>query len=339
MKSLIIRSFSTKVSSYSPPLPDSSSSLVIIMYHASKHKQIIQTQHNIGRFKENFILSHKLNTKRVASAISDQPVVDPDPQHSLPNAFYRFSRPHTVIGTAFSIVSVSLLAVQKLSDLSPLFFIGVLEAIVAAFFMNIYIVGLNQLCDIDIDKVVIACLRLHIVHLDLALVTSEILIASQGFLLGTAYSINIPMLRWKRFALMAAIVHSSCKSYSSSNCILPAHSGKTPLAINNQSLSLSNLDLLQVFWICILLLEVAYGVAILVGASSSFLWSKCITVLSHAILGLILWRRAKSTDLESKTAITSFYMFIWQLFYVEYLLIPLVRWFENHDIMPACLFV
>lgn len=34
----------------------------------------------------------------------------------------------------------------------------------------------------------------------------------------------------------------------------------------------------QVFWICISLLEMAYLVAILVGASSSFLWSKYITV-------------------------------------------------------------
>ncbi|GJS20178.1 homogentisate phytyltransferase 1, chloroplastic, partial [Tanacetum coccineum] len=45
----------------------------------------------------------------------------------------------------------------------------------------------------------------------------------------------------------------------------------------------------RVFWICILLLEIAYGVAILVGASSPFLWSRYIT-----------------------------------LFYAEYMLIPLV---------------
>jgi homogentisate phytyltransferase/homogentisate geranylgeranyltransferase len=81
----------------------------------------------------------------------------------------------------------------------------------------------------------------------------------------------------------------------------------------------------KVFWVCIMLLEVAYAVAILVGASSSFLWSRYITVLGHAILGGILWSRAKSIDLTSKSAITSFYMFIWQLFYAEYLFIPLVR--------------
>nr|BAD37829.1 hypothetical protein [Oryza sativa Japonica Group]BAD38337.1 hypothetical protein [Oryza sativa Japonica Group] len=53
---------------------------------------------------------------------------------------------------ALSIVSVSLLAVENLSDVSPLFLTGLLEAVVAALFMNIYIVGLNQLFDIEIDK-------------------------------------------------------------------------------------------------------------------------------------------------------------------------------------------
>jgi homogentisate phytyltransferase/homogentisate geranylgeranyltransferase len=69
------------------------------------------------------------------------------------DAFYRFSRPHTVIGTVLSILSVSFLAVEKVSDISPLLFTGILEAVVAALMMNIYIVGLNQLSDVEIDKV------------------------------------------------------------------------------------------------------------------------------------------------------------------------------------------
>jgi len=81
----------------------------------------------------------------------------------------------------------------------------------------------------------------------------------------------------------------------------------------------------RVFWICISLLEMAYTVALLVGVASSSLWSKLLTVVGHTILASVLWNRAKSVDLKSKDAITSFYMFIWKLFYVEYLLIPLVR--------------
>ncbi|KAL5974023.1 hypoxanthine-guanine phosphoribosyltransferase [Asimina triloba] len=48
-------------------------------------------------------------------------------------------------------------------------------------------------------------------------------------------------------------------------------------------------------------------------------------VLGHLALASILWARAKSVDLKSKAAVTSFYMFIWKLFYAEYFLIPLVR--------------
>ena len=87
------------------------------------------------------------------------------------DAFYRFSRPHTVIGTvkscfffntfswissvqhllmkltfpcifflfqALSIVSVSLLAVQSLSDISPLFFTGLLEVVKLWALLSLY---------------------------------------------------------------------------------------------------------------------------------------------------------------------------------------------------------
>ncbi|KAJ0673788.1 putative homogentisate phytyltransferase [Helianthus annuus] len=316
---------------------------------------------------------------------------------------------------ALSIVSVSLLAVQKLSDISPVFFIGVMEAIVASFFMNIYIVGLNQLSDIEIDKVCILFRLIYVrkiksfyilnfcnpqvnkPYLPLASgeysVKTGVLIVytisstyaivyyskSQSFwlgwivgswplfwalfvsfVLGTAYSINIPMLRWKRFALVAAMCILAVRAvivqiafylhiqtfvygrlavfpkpvifatgFMSFFSVVIALFKDIPDIVGDKIFGIQSftvrLGQKRVFWICILLLEVAYGAAILVGASSPFLWSRYITIFGHVILGLILWRRAKSTDLENKSAITSFYMFIWQLFYAEYLLIPLVR--------------
>ncbi|KAG6493765.1 hypothetical protein ZIOFF_048768 [Zingiber officinale] len=54
-------------------------------------------------------------------------------------------------------------------------------------------------------------------------------------------------------------------------------------------------------------------------------------ILGHAVLALILWSRASSLDLTSKAAIASFYMFIWKLFYAEYLLIPLVLYGADFD--------
>lgn len=296
------------------------------------------------------------------------------------DAFYRFSRPHTVIGTVLSIVSVSLLAVEKLSDISPLFFTGVLEAVVAALFMNIYIVGLNQLSDIDIDKVNKPYLPLasgeYSVGTGVMIVTSFSILSFWlgwivgswplfwalfiSFLLGTAYSINVPLLRWKRFAVVAAMCILAVRAVIVQLAFflhIQTHVYKRPVVFSRplifatafmsffsvvialfkdipdidgdkiygiRSFSV-RLGQQRVFWICISLLEMAYTVALLVGIASSSLWSKLLTVVGHTILASVLWNRAKSVDLKSKDAITSFYMFIWKLFYVEYLLIPLVR--------------
>lgn len=296
------------------------------------------------------------------------------------DAFYRFSRPHTVIGTALSVVSVSLLAAQKLSDFSPLFFTGVLEAIVASLFMNIYIVGLNQLSDVEIDKINKPYLPLasgeYSFRTGVMIVTSSAILSFWlgwlvgswplfwalflSFVLGTAYSINLPMLRWKRFALVAAMcilavravivqlafyLHIQTHVYRRPAVFsrplifatgfmsffsvvialfkdIPDIDGDKKFGIRSFTVTLGQK---RIFWTCISLLEIAYGVAVLVGVASPCLWSKFITILGHAMLGSILWNRAKSIDLKSKAAITAFYMFVWKLFYAEYLLIPLVR--------------
>ncbi|XP_019442394.1 PREDICTED: homogentisate phytyltransferase 1, chloroplastic-like [Lupinus angustifolius] len=368
---------------------------------ASWHKRKIQKEHNFLRFKQLSLnhtykgikggcTSQECSRKYVVKAASEQSfesepqALDPksiwDSAKSSLDAFYRFSRPHTVIGTALSIISVSLLAVQKTSDLSPLFFTGVLEAVVAALFMNIYIVGLNQLSDVEIDKINKPYLPLA--SGEYSFQTGVIIVASfsilsfwlgwivgswplfwalfVSFLLGTAYSINIPFLRWKRFAVLAAMCILAVRAVIVQLAFflhIQTHVYKRPAVFSKplifatafmsffsvvialfkdipdiegdkifgiQSFSV-RLGQKKVFWICVLLLEIAYGVALLIGAASPFLWSKIVTGLGHAVLALVLWYRAKSVDLKSKASITSFYMFIWKLFYAEYLLIPLVR--------------
>ncbi|KAF7838024.1 homogentisate phytyltransferase 1, chloroplastic-like [Senna tora] len=327
---------------------------------------------------------HVVNTASEQSFESEPGAYDSksiwNPVTKALDAFYRFSRPHTVIGTALSILSVSLLAVEKLSDLSPLFFTGVLEAVVAALFMNIYIVGLNQLSDIEIDKINKPYLPLA--SGEYSFTTGVAIVASfsvlsfwlgwivgswplfwalfVSFVLGTAYSINLPMLRWKRSAVIAAMcilavravivqlaffLHMQTHVYKRPAVFsrplifatafmsffsvvialfkdIPDIEGDKVFGIQSFSVRLGQK---RVFWICVSLLEMAYGVALMVGAASPNLWSKVITGLGHAILASLLWYRAKSIDLKSKPAITSFYMFIWKLFYAEYFLIPLVR--------------
>ncbi|XP_062102245.1 homogentisate phytyltransferase 1, chloroplastic-like [Humulus lupulus] len=179
---------------------------------------------------ETSISYQRPNKRFLVNAADGQPL-ESEPKNVLNSvkdsldAFYRFSRPHTVIGTALSIVSVSLLAVEKLTDFSPLFFAGMLEAVAAAFLMNIYIVGLNQLYDIDIDKVNKPYLPLasgeYSIQTGVMIVTSFFVLSFGlgwivgswplfwalfiSFALGTAYSINVPLLRWKRSALVAAM--------------------------------------------------------------------------------------------------------------------------------------
>lgn len=362
---------------------------ILQRYYAVRFQQNFKKQHDRG-FEERSTLCLKNKTKFAVNATSSHSLESEPESHSskstwrsisnILDAFYRFSRPHTVIGTALSIISVSLLAVEKLSDISPLFLAGVLEAVVAAFMMNIYIVGLNQLYDIEIDKVNKPYLPLasgeYSVQTGILIITLASLMSFFigwivgswplfwalfiSFILGTAYSINLPLLRWKRFALVAAMcilavravivqlafyLHIQTHVYQrpalfSRSLIfatafmsffsvvialfkdIPDIEGDKIFGIRSFSVRLGQK---RVFWTCISLLQMAYAVAILVGASSSYTWSKIVTMLGHAILASILWGRAKSVNLKSKAAITSCYMFIWQLFYAEYMLIPFVR--------------
>ncbi|CAI9098460.1 OLC1v1035111C3 [Oldenlandia corymbosa var. corymbosa] len=349
-------------------------------------KKFLLCQHVGARYTRLVALSRKGSDKCLVNAASGQPLESEpskDPLNTLQgslDAFYRFSRPHTVIGTVLSIISVSLLAVEKLSDFSPLFLTGMSEAIVAAFFMNIYIVGLNQLSDIDIDKVNKPYLPLA--SGEYSIKTAVTIIASfaimsfwlgwivgsgplfcalfVSFVLGTAYSINVPLLRWKRFAFVAALCILAVRAvivqlafylhiqsfvfgrpalfskpvifataFMSFFSVVIALFKDIPDIVGDKIYGIRSFTVRlgqeKVFWICIALLQIAYLVAILVGMTASQNWSKVITIAGHILLASMLWSQAKSVDLGSKAAITSFYMFIWKLFYAEYFLIPFVR--------------
>ncbi|TKY50578.1 Glycinol 4-dimethylallyltransferase [Spatholobus suberectus] len=59
----------------------------------------------------------------------------------------------TITITTLSAFSSSFLAVEKLSDISPSFFIGVLQAVVLHVFIGVYISAVNQFFDLEIDKI------------------------------------------------------------------------------------------------------------------------------------------------------------------------------------------
>ncbi len=138
------------------------------------------------------------------------------------SALARFSRPHTIIATTIQVVSLFLIAggsqVMSLASLGP-----VLLTLVTCLALNIYIVGLNQITDVEIDR--INKPRLPLASQEMSMRDGWIIVAltavvalvgrgcgRRAFLLatvviimviGTAYS--VPPLRLKRYSLWAAI--------------------------------------------------------------------------------------------------------------------------------------
>lgn len=77
----------------------------------------------------------------------------PGPLRPL-RVLWRFSRPHTIIGSALCIPALTAFAAPTAASLMSVpLWLGALYAVVPALLMNVYIVGLNQLFDVDIDKV------------------------------------------------------------------------------------------------------------------------------------------------------------------------------------------
>jgi homogentisate phytyltransferase / homogentisate geranylgeranyltransferase len=143
------------------------------------------------------------------------------------DAFWKFSRPHTIIGTSLSTVGLAIIALAAMSkeaviDHPEAVVLLILKALIPCLCANIYIVGLNQLEDVEIDQINKPSLPLAsgafsrqegigIVGITglLALVLSSFggvflfitVLASMA--IGTAYS--LPPIRLKRFPFWAAL--------------------------------------------------------------------------------------------------------------------------------------
>jgi len=86
--------------------------------------------------------------------------ISPRSQHSNPvqryapwlYAFWKFSRPHTIFGTSLSVLGLYLIVLGSNRQV-PLHPTVLVAPLIACLCGNIYIVGLNQLEDIEIDKI------------------------------------------------------------------------------------------------------------------------------------------------------------------------------------------
>lgn len=144
-------------------------------------------------------------------------------------SLWSFSRPHTIVGTALSVVALGVMTIALTPPItalvawnpgSMLTVIG--AALIPSLCANVYIVGLNQLTDIEIDRINKPHLPLAaglfsplegrwivglmgVIALLLALLQGPILLitVALSMAIGTLYS--LPPLRLKRFPFWAAL--------------------------------------------------------------------------------------------------------------------------------------
>lgn len=159
----------------------------------------------------------------------DRPPLDLSSDASSPRSWLQpiktlwdFTRPHTIIGSCISIACLYLFAVPASQWKTAAFRKSLLSAMGPSLLMNLYITGLNQVTDVDIDKinkpylpiaagtlskangirVIMASLFWALYNVNsVAWPLRYTLIGSA--LLGTVYS--LPPFRLKRFPLLAAL--------------------------------------------------------------------------------------------------------------------------------------
>lgn len=73
---------------------------------------------------------------------------------SFPVVLWRFTRPHTIIGSALAIPALHILAAPTyVAAFTARSLASMVYAMIPALLMNLYITGLNQVTDVEIDKI------------------------------------------------------------------------------------------------------------------------------------------------------------------------------------------
>ncbi|KAH9685630.1 homogentisate phytyltransferase 1 [Citrus sinensis] len=292
------------------------------------------------------------------------------------NGIAHLTRPYAWINIIVAVTSVSLLPIQSLSDVTPNFFTGIIMAIVPTILMNVFLCAINQICDVEIDKInkpylplasgdlsmgtaIAICVGCTLMSLAMGVMSgSPALLWAQilWFLTGCAYSLPLPFLRWKSHTFMAPFtlvilmglllqipffIHSQTyvlgrpfimtRSFIFTTAIMSIFAfvngllKDLPDVEGDKAFGMQTLCVLlgkeKVLPLCVNLMLIGYGGAIIAGSSSSSIISKLVTIIGHSILAFMVWLRSRKVDLDSFESQFSFYMYLWKINYVEYILI------------------
>ena len=183
-------------------------------------------QHEHNTQNTNRKNSIEIHAENVNVMDSENPPSSHKKKLPFPIVLWRFTRPHTLIGSALAIPALHIFAAPTLeAAFTSKSAISILYAMIPSLLMNLYITGLNQITDVEIDKVnkpnlpiaagdlspraatIIVTVSLL---LSLALSVLNPILSTQGLnialwgsmILGTMYSMQ--PFRLKRFPLLAA---------------------------------------------------------------------------------------------------------------------------------------
>jgi len=279
---------------------------------------------------------------------------------------WRFSRPHTLIGTTLSILALYAIAISadRASDVFDL-----VLTLVAGACVNVFIVGINQVMDVEIDRLNKPWLPIAAGDLSLeaarrivavAAVAPMLMAVTQGveetvavtaaLAIGWAYS--CPPLRLKRYPSLAAGSIPFVRSLVV-NLGVWLHIAGTPVSAGVWALiavtvpfsfaiaalkDVPDIEGDRRFGIATFSVRLGPRPVLAVGVGALTLGglgmavagplllddANALVLVAGQLLGLVaLWRWALRLDPSDPVAFAGFYQRVWQLFFCEYLLVPL----------------
>ena len=286
---------------------------------------------------------------------------------------WRFGRPHTLIGTTLGVLGVYILVADEVAD------VGdrpgdLLCTLLAAWSVNVFITGINQLQDVEIDRInkphlpiaagdlsprtgawIVAASAVLPLALAVTQGLEELVAVAVGLLVGVAYS--LPPLRLKRWPALAALSISGVRSlvvnigvaahFSLSlrgEIVIPAGvwlltafvapfgvaiallkdvpdiEGDRRYRIATYSVRLGGDTVLRAG---VALLAVAYLGAVVAAPVLLDGWAAAFLAVAHLAALAMLLTAARRTDVTDRARFTGFYLFVWRLFFLEYVIVPL----------------
>lgn len=293
------------------------------------------------------------------------------------SAFVQFTRPHTIIATTIQAVCLFWIAggsqVLTLTSLGP-----VLLTLVTCLALNIYIVGLNQITDVEIDRINKPRLPLASAQMSMfqgwaavmltgmvaligALIAGPFLLATTVLIImfiGTIYS--MPPLRLKRFSFWAAIsialacgvianvgvalhynyVFGGLLDFSPATLIMmaafffgfglviaiykdiPDLLGDKAYGIQTFTVKLGPK---RAFNLGRLILTIGYGSVMLVAAFQLPQPDGILLLVAQIAALALFWQVSSRVDPQQKGSIAQFYLFLWGLFYAQYIILSVYQ--------------